>query len=105
MFGFFKKVFVVAMTFRNFNVLRVNSLECILMKNQECKVREEVINVNTNNLVFYLCSVQVNKCSGNCNNISDPYGRLCVSDVVKDINLKGLNLVSWSNQIKGIKWH
>ena len=49
MFGFFKKVFVVAMTFRNFNVLRVNSLECISMKNQECKVREEVINVNTNN--------------------------------------------------------
>ena len=80
-------------------------LECISMKNQECKVREEVINVNTNNPVFYPFSVKVNKCSGNCNNISDPYSRLCVPDVVKNINLKVFNLVSWSNQAKQIKWH
>ena len=83
MFGFIKKVFVIAMTFFGFNVLSVNSLECIPMKNQECKVREEVINVNTNNLVFYPFSVKVNKCSGNCNNISDPYAKLCVPNVAK----------------------
>ena len=86
------------MTFFSFNVLSVNSLECILMKNQECDVREKVINVNTNNPVFYSFSVKVNKCSGNCNNISDPYARLCVPDVVKNISLKVFNLVSWSNQ-------
>ena len=33
MFGCIKKVFVVAMTFFSFNVLSVNSLECISMKN------------------------------------------------------------------------
>ena len=70
------------------------------MKNQECKVREEVINVNTNNSVFYPFSVKVNKCRGNCNNINDPYARLCVPNVVKNINLK-----VWSNQTKQIKWH
>ena len=47
MFGFIKKVFVVAMTFFSFNVLSLNSLECISMKNQECKIREEIINANT----------------------------------------------------------
>ena len=72
---FIKKVFFTAMTFFTFNVLSVNSLECISMKNQECKVREEVINVNTNNPVFYPFSVKANKCSGICNNISDPYAR------------------------------
>ena len=78
MFGFIKKVFVVAMTFFSFNILSVYSLECISMKNQKCKIRKEVINVNTNNPVFYPFSVKVNKCSGNCNNISDPCARLIV---------------------------
>ena len=34
MFKFIKKVFVVAMTFFSFNVLSVNTLECISMKNK-----------------------------------------------------------------------
>ena len=103
MFGFIKKVFFTAITFFSFNVLSVNSLECISMKNQKCKIRPEVINVNTNNTVFYPFSVKVNKCSGNCNNISSPYASLCVPDVVKNMNLKVFNLVSWSNQTKQIK--
>ena len=93
------------MTFFSLNVLNVNSLKCISMNNQECKVREEVINVNTNNPVVYSFSVKVNKSSGNCNNINDPYARLCVPNVVKKINLKAFNLMSWSNQTKQIKWH
>ena len=105
MFRFIKKVFVQAMTFFCFDILSVNSLECISMKNQECKVNEEVINVNTNNSVFYPFSLKVNKYSGNCNNINDPYARLCVPNVVKNINLEVFNLVSWSNQAKQIKWH
>ena len=105
MFGFIKKVFFTAMTFFSFNVLSANSLECISMKNQECKVREEVINFNNNNPVFHPFSVKVNKCGGNCNNISDPYARLCVPYVVTNINLKVFNLVSWSNQTKQTKWH
>ena len=71
-FGFIKKVFFTTMTFFSFNLLSVNSLECISMKNQNCKIRPEVINVNTNNIVFYPFSVKVNKCCGNCNNISSP---------------------------------
>ena len=43
MFGFIKKVFV-AMTFFSFNILSVKSLKCISMKNQECKIREVVVN-------------------------------------------------------------
>ena len=100
MFEFIKKVFVVAMTLFSFNVLSVNSLECNSVKNRECKVREEVINVNNNVPVFYAFSVKVNKCSGNCNDIDDPYARLCVPNVVKNIDLKVFNLMSWSNQTK-----
>ena len=105
MFGFIKKVFFTAMAFFSFNVLSVNSLECISIENPECKVREEVINVNTNNPVFYPFGVKVNKCSRNCINISDQYARLCVPNVAKNINLKVFNLMPWSIQTKKRKWN
>ena len=66
------------------------------MNNQECKVRSEIINVNTNEPVFYPFSIKVNKCSGSCN-INDPYAKLCVPDVVKNINVKVFNLMSTIN--------
>ena len=82
MFGFVKNVFVVARAFFSCNPLNVNSLECVSMNNQECKIRTEIININNNKAVFYPFSISVNKCSGSCNNINDPYAKLCVSDVV-----------------------
>ena len=39
MFRFIKKVFFTAITFFSFNVLNANSLECVSMNNQECKIR------------------------------------------------------------------
>ena len=68
----------------------VNSLECISMKNQECKVRPEIVDINSNNPIFYPFSIKVNKCIGNCNNINDPCARICVPDTVKDLMLKYL---------------
>ena len=39
MLGFIKKFFLTAMTFFNFNLSNVNSLECASRNNQECKIR------------------------------------------------------------------
>ena len=36
----------------------VTSLNCISMKNHECKVRPEIINVNSNEPVFYPFSIK-----------------------------------------------
>ena len=60
------------------------------MKNQERKVTPEMININSNNSIFYPFSVKINKCSGNCNNINDPYARICVPDIKKKKILKYL---------------
>ena len=79
MFGFIKKVFVVAMTFFSYNVLNVNSLECVSMNNQDCKTRTKIISTNNNEPVLYPFSIKVNKCSGSCNNINDLYAKLCIS--------------------------
>ena len=75
------------------------------MNNQECKIRSEIINVNTNEPVFYSFSIKVNKCSGSCNNINDPYAKLCVPDVVKNINVKVFNLISKINDERHMIWH
>ena len=72
------------------------------MENRECKV---IISINSNNPMFYLFSIKVNKCSGNCNNIDDPYARVCVPDVIKDLNVRVFNLMSRTNQTRFIEWH
>ena len=82
---------------------RVNSLECISIKNEECKVRPEIININSNNPIFFPFGIKVNKCNGNCNNINDPYARICVLDVVKNLNIKVFHIIS--NETRHIKWH
>ena len=55
--------------------------------------------------MFYPFSIKVNKCSGNCNNINDPYAKICVSDTVKDLNVRVFNLMSRANETRYIKWH
>ena len=81
MSGFIEKVFFTAMSF--FDLSNVNPLECVSMNNQNCKTITKIINMNNNEPVFYPLSIKVNKCSGICNNISDPDAKLCVPDVVK----------------------
>ena len=87
------------------NLVSTNSLSCISMNNQPCKARPEIINVNSNNPIFYPFSIKTSKCSGSCNNINDPYAKICVPDVVKDLNVKVFNLMSRTNETKNIKWH
>ena len=65
MFGVIKKVFVVAMTFFNFNPLNVKSLECVSVNNQKCKIRPEIIIVNNNESVFYPFSIKLNSSASN----------------------------------------
>ena len=60
-FGFAKKVFFIGLTILS-DFTNVNSLlNCISMKNQECKVRPEIINVNSNEPVFYPFSIKTRK--------------------------------------------
>ena len=104
MFRFVKKLFFVGLTILS-SFTNVNSLSCILMNNQECKTRPQVVHVNSNNPIFHPFSIKTSKCSGNCNNVNDPDTKICVPDVVKDLNVKVFNLISKTNETKHIKWH
>ena len=71
MFVFIKKLFYIGSLFLT-SLVNTTFLNCISMKNQECKVRPGIINVNSNEPVFYPFSIKTSKCSGSCNNINDP---------------------------------
>ena len=70
----------------------VSWLPCIKCKsinmslnNQECRAGPKIININSNEPLFYPCSIKMYKCSGSCNNvvssrgscINDTYAKLC----------------------------
>ena len=111
MLEFIKKCFFTAITFFSHNLfsttslsatpLNANSLERVSMKNQECKARSEIINVNTDEPVFYPYSVRTNRCEGIFNYMNNPY----VPDIIKNINVKVFKLMSRINETRHIIWH
>ena len=105
MFGFIKECFFTAITFTNFNLSTVNSLECVSMNNPECKIRAEIINLNSNQPLFYPHSIKINRWKGSCNTINDLYAKICVPAEIKNTNIKVFNLVSRTNETRHIKWH
>ena len=60
MFAFTKKVFYIGSLFLS-SLVSTTPLKCISMKNQECKTRPQIINVNSNNPIFYPFSIKKNK--------------------------------------------
>ena len=102
MFRLVKQIVISAMMFFN-SLLNLNPLEYISLKNQECKVRPGIIDVNSNNSIFYPFIIETNKCCGNCTNISDPYTRICVADTVKNLIVKVFNLMTLTNETRHIK--
>ena len=72
------------------------------MINQERKVRPRIVNVNSNDPVFFSFSIKTSKFSGSCNNINDPHAKIYVPDVIKNLNVKVFNLMSRTNKTKPI---
>ena len=99
MFGFVKRVFFAGLTILS-SFTSVNSLSCISINNQECIVRPQIVNVNSDKPVFFPFSIKTSKCSDSCNNINHPYANICVPDVVKNLNVKVFNLMSRTNETR-----
>ena len=84
-FRFVKKVVFLGLTILSNFTNAISSLNCNSMINLERKIRFQVINFNINNPIFYPFSNKIGKCSGNCNNINDPYANVCVPDIIKKV--------------------
>ena len=55
--------------------------------------------------MFFPFSIKTSKCSGNCNNISNTYAKLCIPHDVKNFNVKVFNLMPRTNEMRHIEWH
>ena len=69
-FSFVKKVFVIGLTVLSSSI--TDALNCVSMNTQKCKVRPKLLILIVIIQCFILLVLQINRCSGNCNNINDP---------------------------------
>ena len=104
MFALIKTCFCTGLAFLS-TLTSKNMLSCISINNQECKVRPQIVNVNSKESVFSPFSIKTSKCNGSCNNMNDPYAKICVPDVVKNLDVKVFNLMSGANETRHIEWY
>ena len=88
-------------------VLKVNALECLSVINQECKPRPKILDVSEGigEALFYPYNVLVNKCSGSCNTLDDPIARLCVPNIIKNVNIRVYNFLIRLDETRNVLWH
>ena len=99
MFGLIKEVVILVL-------ISVSSLltvkKCLLLKNQECKVRKVIID---NDYMTFAYKIKVDKCVGCCNDVENPYFKICSPDIVKNIGMKSFDLISRKSVLKNITFH
>ena len=110
MFNLIKKVIVLGLMSMS---LVLESKNCLLLKNQERKARKVIVD---NDCMTFPYKINVDKCVGSCNDVENSYFKLCndvensyfkvcMSDVVKNISVKSLDLISRKPVLKNISFH
>ena len=90
-----------------FNVLKVNTLECLSVINRECMSRPKILDVyeGIGETLFYPYNVLVNKCRGSCNTLDNPMSKMCVLKVIKNVNIKVYKFLMRLNETRNVLWH
>ena len=96
MFRLIKKVLILVLVSVGFVL---TNPACVLLKIQECKVRKVIVD---NDYIIFPYKIKINKCIGRCNNITNPYSRVCFPDIVKNISVKVFNLISQQHETRQI---
>ena len=55
--------------------------------------------------MFFPFSIKASKCGGSCSNINNQHPKFCISDVVKNLDVRASNLMLRTNEIRHIEWH
>ena len=90
-----------------FNLFKTKALECLSVSNQKCMPRPKILDVNegAGEALFYPYNVLVNKYSGSCNTLDDPIARLCVPNIIKNVNMKVYIFLMRLNETRNVLWH
>ena len=99
MFNLIKKVVIL-------DLMSVSSVltskNCLLPKNQECKRRKIITD---NDYMTFPYKIKVDKGVGSCNNVENPYFKICGPDIVKNGSVKVLDLISRKNVLRNLSFH
>ena len=95
---------VINLAISLFSVLKVNTLECLSVINRKCMLRPKILDVNEGigAALFYPYNVLVNKCSGSCNTFDNPMSKICVSKIIKNVNMKVYNFLMRLNETRNV---
>ena len=69
-------------------------IKCVSLNNPPCQVTPTLVKINSKEPPSYRFTVSIIKCGGGCNTIDDLYVWVCVSEKVKNMNVKLFNFVS-----------
>ena len=75
---------------------------CLLLKNQECKVRKVIID---NDYMTFPYKIKVDKGVGSCNDVENTYFKVCLPDSVKNISVNVFDLISQQNKFRNTAFH
>ena len=80
---------IISLFISLFGIIKTKALECVSVANQKWMLRPKILDVNegVGEALFYPYNVLVNKCSGSCNTFDNPMANLCVSNVIKRVNM------------------
>ena len=90
-----------------FSIINTKVLECVSVVNQKCIPRPKMLDLNegVGEALFYLYNVLVNKCSGSCNTLDDPMAKMCIPNIIKNVNVKVYNFLMRLNETRNVLWH
>ena len=77
------------------------SQKYVSLKNKECKVRKVIVD---NEYMSFPYKIEVNRCVGSCNNINNPYSKVCIPDVIKNVTAKMFDFINLTNTKKQIEF-
>ena len=49
--------------------------------------------------------IEIDRCVGSCNNISNPHSKVCIPDIVKNVIVKMFDLMNLENTTKQVEFH
>ena len=80
-------------------------IKCVSLNNQPAQTRPKLVNINSDETLFYLFTISVNKCKRSYNTINDSYAGGFVPNKVKNMNVKLFNLMSEINETRFLVQH
>lgn len=96
MSGFIKQTYI-ALVLAMLGIGKPLATKCVSMNERPCMVGPTVIVLNSDELHYYTLFISLGWCVRSCNAVEDPFGTICVSKKIGDVNFEVFNIIKGIN--------